>query len=380
MKIVHVVIPGPFTEDASYQENFLVKENKKAGHDVTVITSCYKWEKGYIIKVPEEDKIIYDGVRLIRLEYDKILNEFVSSKIRSCHKLIKYLYEIEPDVIFQHGIQSFTLFDLVEYKKKNPRVKLYVDSHSDLNNSAKNFLSRYLLHKMIYKPVIRRTFIYFDKIFYVSYEAKDFLVKMYGLPEYKLEFYPLGGIVLTTEEKKRYRAEKRAELGMSDEDILLCHSGKIDRLKRTYELVQHFQRVKNENLRLIIIGTFLDGLEKKIMPLIESDTRIKYLGWKSSDDLIKYIAASDLYVQPGSQSVTMQVALCAGTPVLFSNAKSHQAYMKGNAFMFNEFKEMEDIFRLVSENPGILRDMSKRAFDIAKELLDYKKLAERITI
>ena len=103
-----------------------------------------------------------------------------------------------------------------------------------------------------------------------------------------------------------------------------------------------------------------------------------YLGWKNSEELIKYIAASDLYLQPGSQSATMQNALCAGTPVLIENVKSHEAYMSGNAFIINNYEDMEIVFAKICEDPSVLKKMSERVYDLAVNNLDYKKLAERI--
>lgn len=379
MKILHIIFGGAFNEEMSYQGSILPKENRKSGHEVIIIASCYKWDQGKIVKVREEDRVTNDGIRVIRLEFDNIINESISRRIRKCKKLMKYINDIKPDVIFHHDIQGFTLFTVAKYKKENPNIKLYVDSHTDLNNSASNWISLNLQHKLFHKTIAKLTVKYFEKIFYVSYEARDFLIDIYNIPEKKLEFYPLGGLILSKKDKLSYRREKRYELGISENDILLCHSGKMDSLKRTYEILYYFNKVKNENLKLILIGVFSEDVKEKVMPLIQQDDRIIYLGWKSSDELIKYIAASDLYLQPGSQSATMQISLCSGTPVLFANVKSHEVYMKGNAFAINNFDEMESIFHKICEEPDILKEMSDKAYLLASDLLDYRKMADRIT-
>lgn len=379
MKILHIGLVGPFNDDMTYQGSILPKENKKAGHEVIVITSCYKWNENQIIEVPEDD-IIKDGIRYIRIAYDRIISPTITEKVRKTKKLIMYLEEIKPDIIFNHDIQTYELITLYKYKKKNPKVKLYADSHSDKNNSANNWLSLHILHGFFYKRIIQNSIVCFEKILYISYEVKEFLNEIYDISDNILEFYPLGGTILPLEEKNIYRQEKREELGLSEQDIVFCHSGKMDSKKRTYDLLCNFKEVKNEKLRLIIIGVFSDELQEKIMQLIKEDNRVLYLGWKSSDELIKYIAASDLYVQPGSQSATMQSALCSGTPVLFTNVPSHEAFMKGNALAINEPKELEKIFKEISKNPGILKEMSQKSYKLANELLDYKKMAERITV
>lgn len=378
MNILHVGLVGPSNEEMSYQGAILPKENKAAGHDVTVIRSCYKWSQDRVVKVPEEDTII-DGIRYIRLSYDKIISEMVTEKIRKSKKLKSYLKEIKPDVILNHDVETFELLTVARYKKNNPNIKLYVDNHSDSNNSATNWISMNFLHKMFYGMIIRQSITYIDKILCISYEAIDFLKKVHKIQDNILEFYPLGGTIISMEEKMKYRNEKRSELSFSEKDIIFCHSGKMDYKKRTFELILNFVKVKNPNFKLIIVGVFTEDVEKKVIPLINDDDRIINLGWKNANELIEYIAASDLYVQPGSQSATMQNSLCVGTPVLFDNVKSHEAFMHGNAFAINNYDDMEIIFNQISENPDILSKMSVKAYDLAKDLLDYRKLAERIT-
>jgi glycosyltransferase involved in cell wall biosynthesis len=377
MKVLHIGLVGPANEEMSYQGAVLPRENKKAGHDVTVISGCYKWDQNKIVKVPEED-MVKDGIRYIRIAYDKIINETITEKIRKSSKLIKYLEVIKPDAILHHDLQTYELLTVAKYKKRHPDVILYADSHTDHNNSANSWASLNILHKVFYKFIIMRALPYIKKVLYISYETKDFLMQMYKIKDDFLEFYPLGGSIFSKEDKISYRNLKRDELHIKDDEILICHSGKMDYLKKTFELLDNFAKVKDDRLHMIIIGTFTSDIEEKVKPFIESDSRIHYLGWKNSDELIKYIAASDLYMQPGSQSATMQTALCSGTPVLFKNMKSHEAYMQGNAFVIDEYSEIKMILQKICERPEILKEMSEKAYDIAYRLLDYKKQAERI--
>jgi glycosyltransferase involved in cell wall biosynthesis len=379
MKILHICLASAFTEGMTYQENFLSTENSKAGHEVTIISDCYKYENGRKIPTDPEEKTLEDGTRLIRLKYDKVLNDFISNKVRKITNLYNEIMKIQPDVIMLHNLSGWETISVARYKKNNPRIRLYGDSHTDRNNSGSNWISLNVLHKFFYKSIIKRSLKFFDKVFYISFEGKDFLMDIYNIPEDILEFYPLGGTIISEEAKRNYRKEKREELGIHENDILLCHSGKMDIKKRTYEIIYNFSRVQNNNIKLILIGVFSDDVERKVSSLIDKDSRIIYLGWQGSDELIKYLAASDLYMQPGSQSATMQNALCTGTPVLFENVRSHEPYKAGNAFAINSCSEMESILKEISNNPKVLNYMSEKAYVLARKLLDYKKLAERIT-
>lgn len=380
MKIVHLGLIGPFNEDMSYQGNMLPRENKKAGHDVTIIANCFKWEKDCIIETEEEDRILNDGIRLIRLKFKNYLNKTISEKIRRVNALFHILETIKPDSILMHDLQTVEILTLTNFKKKYPNTKIYADSHTDQYNSANSWISLKILHKTIYRHIISYNLKTFEKIFYISYDVKDFLNNIYKIPEQNLEFFPLGGTVISKNEKFKIREGIRKKLSISDSCLIFIHSGKMDKKKKTIELIEIFKKTKNSNFRLLLIGTFEESIKDSIFKLISGDSRIIYLGWKSSEELIEHIAASDLYLQPGSQSATMQNALCVGTPVLFENVKSHKAYMDGNAFAIDNIFEIKEILTDIENDPCILSRKSNNAFKLANDMLDYSKLATRITI
>jgi len=378
LKIIHICLASAYTEGMAYQDNILSDYNAENGHSVLIVSDCNKYYSGKLINTDEEELDLTDNKRLIRIKYNRIINKFISGKVRKAAKLKKILTEIKPDIMMFHSLCGWELLSVAKYKKMNPKVKLYVDSHEDKYNSGTNWLSLNILHRIFYKNIIKKALKYIEKVLYISLETKEFIKAHYKIPDDKLEFYPLGGIIIDKYKKQQYRKKVREELKVIDSDILLCHSGKMDYKKRTYELLLNFKKIKNNHIKLIIIGVLMDDVKEKVIKLIEEDNRVIYLGWKNSDELIEYIAASDLYVQPGSQSATMQNALCAGTPVLFENIKSYEVYIKGNAFAINEYNEMERIFNSICNNPKILREMSIKAYKLAKDILDYKKLARRI--
>lgn len=378
MIILHIGIASSFTEGMSYQDNILPAINVKDGHEVIYISDCSKYVDGKLVETEEEDILTNDGFMLTRLKYDKIINKFISGKIRRVKKLYKIIEEIRPDVILFHGCAGYEIINVAKYVKNNNDVKFYVDSHEDINNSGTNWLSLNVLHKIFYRFCNKKALPYINKILYLSEESKDFLLDIYKLPEVKMEFYPLGGILFSVHEREEKRIRKRNELSLTDRDILLVHSGKMDKLKRTEEILQAFKQVKSDNIKLAIIGTFSDDVKELVFPLIESDNRINYLGWKSSDELMEYLCASDLYVQPGGQSATMQNAICCGSPVALYPHKSHKAFIKGNGYYVESIEDMIDVFNDVINNPYKIEKMRNNSLKIAYELLDYNKLAARL--
>ena len=165
---------------------------------------------------------------------------------------------------------------------------------------------------------------------------------------------------------------------LSNNDILMVHSGKMGAKKRTYELLEAFCSVDAKNLKLIILGSMTDDVSSKVMPLIEQDPHVEYLGWQSGEELMDYLCASDLYVQPGGQSATMQNALCCGSAAALFPYPSHKFLLGDSVFYIDTVEDMKKLFTEISQNREILEEKRKMSDKIAKEKLDYKVLAARL--
>ena len=217
-----------------------------------------------------------------------------------------------------------------------------------------------------------------DELFYITLESKTFLKKVYRIPEEKLHFLPLGGIIPDTATKEKVRSRLRKELGMQKDQLLLIHSGKLDVNKRTKEIVNAFKQVTNQNLKLIIIGSMDDDVRMASMPLIDSDPRISYLGWMNSKLLHNYLCAGDLYIQLGGQSVTMQDAICCGCAAALYPYESHKHLLNDSVFYIRNIQDLINILNIVLNDRAILENKRKKSFEIAKNILDYKKLSSAI--
>lgn len=378
MKILHICLSSAFTEGMSYQENFLINQNIADGHAVTIITDCHKYHNGTLIKTIPEDKVLSNGVHLIRIKYDRIINTFISGKIRKVSKLFDMIVKEAPNVILYHGVVGWELLSVARYKKEYPSVKLYLDSHEDFNNSGTNIISRVFQYRIFNRSIVKKVTPYIEKILCVSYECFDFIKKMFDTQDELLEYYPLGGIVFDKNERQNKRDKIRKELELGDDDILLIHSGKMDALKRTEELLTAFHKVKSNKLHMILIGAMDITVKDRLEVLISQDHRIKFLGWKSSEELLEYLCACDLYMQPGSQSATLQNALCCGAAAAVFPYESHKYLLEDSVFYIEKFDDIVKIFDAISTDYKILNDKQQKSFSIACKLLDYKVLAKRL--
>jgi glycosyltransferase involved in cell wall biosynthesis len=378
MKILHVCLASHYTMGMTYQDNQLSDQNAADGHEVVVISDCYRFTGHILEEVEEEDVFVSSGVRLIRMKYDLILNKFISTKVRKVTALKSFLYNFRPDIILFHGVAGWEMLTVSDYKRKHPEVKLYIDSHEDFHNSGTFWLSLFFQYRIFNKLIVNRVRKNVDKFLYLSYESKVFCQEVYDLLDDEMEFYPLGGNIVEPDVKVKFKDEVKIALGLEKDDVLVVHSGKFAKEKKTQELLESFISISNEKLKLILIGSIPPEMQPVLYPLIESDHRVHFLGWMNSDELVKYLCAADLYVQPGTQSATMQNAICCGTPVALYPYESHVPYVVDNGIFIKNNADYVGMFSGLAEGQFDLGAMSAASYVIAYDLLDYKKLAERL--
>lgn len=141
------------------------------------------------------------------------------------------------------------------------------------------------------------------------------------------------------------------------------------------EALQAFSEVESTRLKLLTIGSIPADQKTVLDSLILKDSRINFLGWKSSRELIEYLSAADIYFQPGAQSETMQNAICCGTAVALYPYSSHQPYLKNNVFFVKNKEDYSSVFNRLLDDPTISTSMSRVSYHLAREILDYKILA-----
>lgn len=379
MKILHMMLSNFYVDNYNYQENIFPRQNKADGNEILIIASTETYlNDNYLEHVLPSEYLNDDGIMVKRLNYRNFPIKLLKYKIRSYVGVIKAIEDFNPDIILFHGTCGLEIINVAMYKKKNQNVKFYVDSHEDFNNSAKNFLSKNILHKIIYNYSLNKALPYIDKIFYVNYEAKIFLQKMYNIPESILEYLPLGGNIIKDELRRKKRETIRSILNLSPTDLLLFHSGKMCKAKRTIDIIKAFSATNANNLVFVFVGSMTDDVKYEVLPLVNKDSRIHYLGWKSAEELQDYLCASDLYVQPGGQSVTMQNALCCGSAAALYPHESHKYLLGDSVFYVETVEDMKDLFEQIAQDPSILEKKRNMSFELAKEKLDYKQLAARL--
>ncbi|MGI5967472.1 MAG: glycosyltransferase family 4 protein [Anaerotruncus rubiinfantis] len=378
MKIVHICLCGLFTDGFNYQDNLITKYHRQMGFDVTVIASQWVWDEGSAKQVQVDPYVNEDGVKVIRIP-NRIGN--VNSKL----KLYKGLYCVidgeKPDVIFLHNFQFLDALTVRKYVKQH-RVKWYVDNHSDYSNSATNWLSKTLMHKLLWRFVAARIQPYVTRFYGVLPARVDFLKDVYKLPAEKCELLEMGADDELVDQAARPDAIRalRERYGISENDFFIVTGGKIDRFKmQTLLLMQAVKELADTlPVKLLVFGSIDDSLKSQADALVDGNA-VQYIGWIRATDSYDYFAAADLVVFPGRHSVFWEQVVAQGIPMICKQWSGTTHVDIGGNVLFLQEDSKEEIAGVLFDllaSPQRYAQMKAAAKQDANRFL-YSDIAKR---
>ncbi len=389
MKIV--MLCDLYDERLQYQENLLAKYYTKHGHDVTVIASTFNsavdfYADAYDKRVGAHE--YFDGrTKVIKLPYQlNILN-----KLRRFAGVGKILEREQPDLIFAHNIH-LNLAEAAAYKRRHPACRIIMDYHADYSNSAKNWLSLNILHKLIRRRFLHRYIRAVDKIFPVVPASARFLHEVYGIPRDDMELLPLGADRDLAEHVvgKRSGQAVRGELGIPSHAVVIFTGGRLSPDKQTHCLIDAFLDLDEPDLHVVIVGKAATGHEDYVARLKErcvSNARVHFLGWIDGRDVYSYMDACDFAVFPASQSIMWQQAIGMGLPLVVGDGTQRgdqdPSYLNlyDNVLILarNDVRAdvLADAIRSMASDQATLQRRRRGAKRAADELLNYDRIVSK---
>lgn len=382
MKIAHCCLANFYNDNYEYQENILPRMHKLQGHDVIIIASTEvfvdKLRLGY---QAANNYINEDGIPVHRLPYKRYIPARLVHKLRLYDGLYNELCQFKPDLIFLHDAQFLSVSAVVKYIKEHPDVKINVDGHSDFGNSARGFISRRILHGIIYKYCMKRIEPYVSHFFGTLPNRVDFFREVYDLPEKKLKLLTMGA----DDEKVKYaresnqRDEIRRKFGIADDAFLIVSGGKFSKDKHDILKVMDAVHLlsKTTDVRLLIFGSLSDEEDFKAKFNDKCDGRIViYAGWIKGKESYNYFEASDLVMFAGYHSVLWEQAAGQGKPCLvrYITGQTHIDH-GGNCLFIRNFTTA-DIQSLIKEAINNYKSISKVASESA-HYFSYNEIAKR---
>ena len=385
MVIAFIHLCSGYSKGWLYRENILTQmlSNNANTHIITSTEGFNKNSNRLKIIHNTKYEIINDNIELHRLDYKFKLPYFLNSKIRIYSNLLRLLNEIMPDLIYINGLQMFDLYTIIKFKKLHSKVIIFGELSATFDNSAKTLLSKLFLHKLFYKKIIQDSLPYIDKIYYGSSASLTFSSSIYST-SVTSDILPLGVDDNLIDLTLRLSVDKLREKYYVDKDsFVFITGGKIDNNKKVYELIDAFRRIPIKKMSLIIFGDFTEP-SRSLMDYINSDRRIRLLGWRSSTAIHELFRLSDVAVFPGSKSALWESAIAMGLPLIAQFWRGMEYIdFDGNIYYLLNNGDVSEIYRSMLElhNNIILRNnMSKIAKENGLLNLSYRNVANKILI
>ena len=382
MKIVHLCLGSFYPDGYSYQENLLPKFHKALGYEVEVIASTQSFDANgkpcYMDKTGSYQNE-YD-IKVTRLPYKS--SNRVWKKLKKYKGAYQAIEEARPDIFFMHGIQFADVPEVIRYLKKHPQTAVYADNHADFSNSATNWLSKNILHKMIWRYYAQMLVPYVKKFYGVLPVRVDFLKDIYGLPAEKCELLVMGADDELVEAANKPEVKKaiREKYGIRDDDFLIMTGGKIDQWKtQTLLLMEAVWNIQNDKVKLIVFGSVTPELKESVNALADGK-KVQYIGWVQSTDSYQYFAAADLVVFPGRHSVFWEQVTGQGIPMLVKDwPGTHHVDLGGNVRFLTQDSaaEIQNAIEELVKNPDEYKKMKDVAIREGMKTFSYRDIAKR---
>jgi len=382
MKIVHLMLGNFFIDNYSYQENMLPKFHKKLGFEVEVIASLQTFDKhGKVAYYSEPSQYINENnVLVTRLAYKAPVKFY--RKLRRYIGVRAALEKANPDILFIHGCQFLDVDVVVSYLKKHKKVRVYVDNHGDFYNSATNWISKKILHGIIWRRCAHKIEPFTTKFYGVLPARVDFLKNVYGLPPEKCELLVMGAdddfveAASNPEVKKRIREK----YGITEGDFLVMTGGKIDQFRpETLSLMKSVIALKECKVRLLVFGVVAEELKEEFSSLCKNECVI-YAGWQSAEMTYQYMGAADLIVFPGLHSVMWEQAVALGIPCLFRKIDGFDHVDIGGNCRFIKDVSVDGIrseIQYILDNRLEYENMRRVAKSKGMQVFSYRQIAAK---
>lgn len=349
MKIVHIALKSIFTEGWSYQENFLTKYHIKFGHDVSLITNLYVRNKSNINKVGEETVINnHFGLKIIRLKEKR--NRYFQSILSTYPELESYLNNEDPDLIFLHGLQIRDYKVIKRYIKKTFKY-LIIDNHADFSNSGRSFISKYILHTLIWRFVGKSLVPFTHTFFGVSPDRVNFLINVYKIPSSKVDLLNQGAdddLVMKHDFKGISLFKKKYNLCSAKH--IIATGGKLERyadsIVSLIEAFQAFQK-KNDNIVLLIFGSLNDEI-RNILARTKNQKNILYVGWLNIGEIYNIIKISQGFIFTGKHSVLWEQVIAHDKPILIESDSKYDYLNSKNKVLMYKKLDMQNLEKFIN--------------------------------
>lgn len=243
-----------------------------------------------------------------------------SKGIFKIYRQLKTLINNEKyDLIHCHAPVSGILTRLAARKSRKNGAKVLYTAHG-----FHFFKGAPLKNWLIYYPTEKFCSRFTDIL--ITMNKEDYNLAKRKMKANKIEYIP--GIGVDTEKYKNIcvdKLNKRRELGLSDDDIMLLSVGELIKRKNHEVAIRSVAKLKNENIKYFIAG--IGDLYEYLIELIHEqglENQVFLLGYRT--DIGELCSVSDMFIFPSLQEglpVALMEAMAVGLPCVASRTRGN---------------------------------------------------------
>ena len=311
-------LPVPATSGGAVETliQILIDKNEKdKKHDITVVSvyteeakiesQKYKNTKFNFIDI--DDKL-YRISRLCRYIINRIPYIYIGNAfINRVYKFLKNNKEKYDYVIIENAPQYSLIL------KKLYKDNLIFHSHNDFLNNKVN-MSKKILNS-------------YNKVFSLSNYINE---RIGQIDEKYKKIYTLYNGVDTNKFDIQEDTNLRKKLGIKKDEFIYLYTGRIVKEKGVKELIESFNKIKDNNSKLIVVGDLKGDIYtskkyiKEILNSSKNNKNIIFTGKVKYKDIPKYYKISNIGIIPSVWeepfALTVIEHMAVGNPVIVSNS------------------------------------------------------------
>ena len=311
----------------------LIEYLEGRGHEVRVLTLS-NTTKSY-----RDGKVYYVG----SLSAEKIYPQArISNLLAKSH--LKEIKDWEPDVV--HSQCEFSTFIMAKRIASDQEIPLVHTYHTVYEDYTHYFIPSKQAGKKLVSMASKTLASFCDRII-VPTSKTERLLTSYGIDPYMIDIIPTGIHIPEMNDK----ALLRKSLGIAEDEKVLLYLGRLGAEKNIQEIMFYYDRLKNMDIKLYIVGggPYLATLKEDAE---EISKKVVFTGMVDSKSVNRYYQAADIFVTASTsetQGLTYYEALANGTIALCRDDAVLDGVIKNgfNGFKYRDFKEFENFVERV---------------------------------
>jgi glycosyltransferase involved in cell wall biosynthesis len=369
MKVVH--FSSIYIDGWGYQENLLPKYFKEDGHDVSVIALNKFLEKD-LEKEISFNRYYIEGIEIIRIG----TYFFLTSTLFFTKGLYRTLVKQNPDILFHHDIDFFSLMICVFYKSKHPKCKLFVDNHADMINKTKSSIWFAFYYKFILRIVTKLSSPFVEKFYGVTLGRCDFLEQVFGVNNSKIKLLPIGADTISADKITQSKKELKLKFNISIDNLVVISGGKMGVDKGTDLLIRAVEELNGRGMKisLVLFGSFNDELTQK---LANNSKVVVVKGWCDRQSTLELLKMADIAVWPIHHTTLIEDSISCLTPLILRKTRTTEHLIDGNGIFIENgtVNEMKAAIVQITKTDSTYLNSSCKAM---RDKIDYRNIVNAI--